>query len=89
MLTSEIAVDLNVLRPLMKNWISGNLHSTLIVTRSVEAVRKTTKSAKSLLAWIVSLVVVTIALNSASQLEHETTSCFLFSHEISESPRNK
>ena len=36
-----------------------------------------------------SLVVVVIALNSASQLEHETTSCFLLRHEISESPRNE
>jgi len=32
---------------------------------------------------------VAIALNSASQLEHEITSCFLLRHEISESPRNR
>jgi len=89
MLTSEVRVNLNMLRPLMKNWIGGNLHSWLSRAKGVRVARKTPKSAKNLLIWTMSLVVVAIALNSASQLKLETTSCFLLRHEISESPRNK
>lgn len=33
MMTNEVAVDLNIVAPLMKNWVSSNLDRTCIVNR--------------------------------------------------------
>lgn len=82
-LLSSMTIDINVLGPLMKNWIVGNSNGTLIVT-----IKKSGSSNCTLISTTnqhnhtISFVVIAITWYSTSIEDRETIFCFLLFHEI-------
>lgn len=81
-LLSSMTIDINVLGPLMRNWIAGNSNGTLIVTIKKSGSSNSTLISTNQHNHTISFVVVAIIWYSTSMENRETIFCFLLFYEI-------
>ena len=83
-----MTVYLNMLSPLMEDWINSYIQGCLIITESIASLG--CSIFKSLSNWstqVISHAALAIALYSASAYDLETTPCFFDLHAIKHSPK--